>query len=186
VPHRIAIDIDSTLHPYWDQLREVVLRRHGIDLPYEEQHTWDIDALPEAGLRAAVRETHTEAYVSAAEPYPGAVDVIRGWHGDGHWIHVTSHRAAVAGRYTRAWLERIGLPFDDLHCSFDKVSRCVELGIGVLIDDSPDTLARAAREGIVPATLRHPWNAEACDREGWACAPDWPGLQRVLAPVLAR
>jgi hypothetical protein len=28
---RIGIDIDSTLHHYWEQLREVVQRRHGVD-----------------------------------------------------------------------------------------------------------------------------------------------------------
>ena len=34
---RIGIDIDSTLHHYWDHFSEVVLERHGIDLPYENQ-----------------------------------------------------------------------------------------------------------------------------------------------------
>ena len=36
---RIALDIDSTLHHYWDVLSEVSQRRFGIDLPYEEQLT---------------------------------------------------------------------------------------------------------------------------------------------------
>ena len=52
------------------------------------------------------------------------------------------------------------MPYDDLHCSFDKVTRCVELEIDVLIDDSPVNLARAREEGIVAATIIHPWNAE--------------------------
>jgi hypothetical protein len=33
VPQGTATDIDSTLHHYWDHLREVLLRRHGLDLP---------------------------------------------------------------------------------------------------------------------------------------------------------
>src|SRR3712207_7528471 len=52
----------------------------------------------------------------------------------GHWIHVTSHRAGPTRAATERWLERIGMPYDDLHCSYDKVTRCVELGIDVLID----------------------------------------------------
>ena len=32
---RFAIDIDSTLHPYWDQLAEIAKRRYGVDLPYD-------------------------------------------------------------------------------------------------------------------------------------------------------
>ena len=34
---RIAIDIDSTLHHYWDLLSAAARRRFGVDLPYEEQ-----------------------------------------------------------------------------------------------------------------------------------------------------
>ncbi len=37
---RIAVDVDSTLHPYWDQLAAVAERRFGVDLPHDEQLTW--------------------------------------------------------------------------------------------------------------------------------------------------
>jgi len=60
----------------------------------------------------------------------------------------------------------------------------VELGIDLLIDDSPVNLVRARDEGMLPVTLRHPWNAELCESEGIVCADDWPGLAAVLAPVL--
>ena len=39
-------------------------------------------------------------------------------------------------------------------------------------------LGKAHERGIVPATIRHPWNAEACGRDGYVCADDWPGLGR--------
>ena len=41
----IAIDIDSTLHHYWDQLSDAARRRFGITLPYDEQLTWGITLL---------------------------------------------------------------------------------------------------------------------------------------------
>ena len=47
------------------------------------------------------------------------------WHEGGHWIHITSHRAERCHPATRQWLAAIGLRHDDLHCSYDKVSRCV-------------------------------------------------------------
>jgi uncharacterized protein len=178
---RLAIDIDSTLHDYWSQLSEVVARRHGIALPYEEQDTWEITALEPENLRACVEETHGEAYVLAAEPYPGAVAAVRRWKAAGHYIHVTSHRARAAHAATARWLERIELPYDDLHCSYDKVSRCVELGIDVLIDDSPVNLLRAAEVGITPATILHPWNRELCRERGFLCARTWPELERGIA-----
>src|SRR5258708_1806868 len=42
---RIAIDIDSTLHHYWDTLAAVAKKRFGVDLPYELQTVWEIDSL---------------------------------------------------------------------------------------------------------------------------------------------
>jgi uncharacterized HAD superfamily protein len=181
---RIAIDIDSTLHPYWDQLAAVAKRRFGVELPYDEQVVWEISRLRPEQLRCCVEETHREALVLAAEPYPGAVEAVRAWHEQGHFIHITSHRAVTAHDATARWLEQIGLPYDDLHCSSDKVTRCTELGIDVLIDDSPENLVRAADAGITVATIAHPWNQDVCEDEDVVCAPDWPTLVRRLEPVL--
>jgi len=170
---RLAIDIDSTLHPYWDQLAEVAHRRFNVELPYETQHTWDIDRLDAEQLQVCVDETHRPEKVLAAEPYPGAVETISSWHERGHFIHITSHRAADAHPHTEEWLHAIGLPFDELYCSNDKIARCIELEIDVLIDDSPITLQRALEAGITAATLEHPWNRGL---DGVIIAPDWATL----------
>ena len=150
---KIAIDIDSTLHHYWDVLAGAARRRFGVELAYEHQVTWAIDQLKPEQLKACIAETHAPEAVLNAEPYPGAVDVVRRWHEAGHWIHVTSHRDTAAHEATAQWLDRIGLPYDDLHCSFDKITRCVELEIDVLVDDSPVNLAAAREAGIVAATM---------------------------------
>ena len=129
---RIAIDIDSTLHHYWNLLEEVAQRRFGVAIPYAEQVVWEIDRLKPEQLSAAVRETHSERLILESEPYPGAVAAVRRWHEAGHFIHITSHRAGDAHEATAQWLERIGLPYDELYCSYDKVSRCEEIGIDLL------------------------------------------------------
>src|SRR4051812_29207250 len=90
---RIAIDIDSTLHHYWDLFRSIVHERFGVDLAYEDQTGWGITRIPEDHLRTAVRETHSDENIAAGEPYPDAVETVREWHEAGHWIHITSHRA---------------------------------------------------------------------------------------------
>jgi uncharacterized protein len=182
---RIAVDIDSTLHHYWDQLAAIAKKRFGVDLPYETQLTWEISLLRPEQARACVAESHTAPHVLAAEPYPGAVETIRNWHEAGHFIHITSHRSIEAQEATASWLEQIGLPYDELYCSFDKVSRCIELEIDVLIDDSPQTLLQAAEAGITGATIVHPWNRDLCEEEDILCAPDWPTLAERLEPVLA-
>ncbi len=117
-------------------------------------------------LIACVEESHRTRTSSPAEPYPGAVETVKAWSEQGHWIHITSHRHERARPATAEWLERIGMPYDDLHCSFDKVPRCRELGVHVLVDDSPVNLRRASEEGIVAATIIHPWNEELVERRG--------------------
>jgi uncharacterized protein len=181
---KIALDIDSTLHPYWDLLQRVVRERYGVELPYEEQRDWGITALERDAVIHCVEETHTDENILAGVPYEGAVETVQAWHAEGHWIHVTSHRRPQTAAATTRWLERIGLPVDDLHCSFDKVSRCVDLGIDVLVDDSPVNIARAREAGIVAATIIHPWNADLVGRDGVIGARDWKGLKAELDPVL--
>ncbi len=182
---RIALDIDSTLHHYWDLLSDLSQRRYGVPLDYDAQTTWSITAIEQEQLWALVQETHSEEHVLAAEPYPDAVETVRAWHEQGHWIHVTSHRSETAHAVTERWLERIGMPYDDLHCSYDKVTRCVELAIDVLVDDSPVNLLRARDEGIIGATIIHPWNAELVDSDGIVGARDWRELRERLDPLLA-
>jgi uncharacterized HAD superfamily protein len=181
---RLAIDIDSTLHHYWDRLSDAALRRFGIDLPYEEQLDWGITRLRHDQLHLCIQETHCEKAILAGEPYPDAVAIVIGWHDAGHYIHVTSHRDPEAYDPTARWLEQIGLRYDDLHCAHDKVGRCVELGIELLIDDSPVNLARAIEHGILVATIAHPWNRDLCEEEDVICARDWPALARKLDPLL--
>jgi uncharacterized HAD superfamily protein len=180
---RIAIDIDSTLHHYWDQFEAAAKRRFGVELPYEEQ-LWHIDRLRPEQVKACVEETHSEAQILAAEPYPDAVGTIRAWKEAGHFIHVTSHRDTAARDATERWLGQIGLPYDELYCSFDKVSHCRAIGIELLIDDSPVNLEAAVDAGIRGATLSHPWNHDICEEEDIVCAPDWKGLAQALEPLL--
>jgi uncharacterized HAD superfamily protein len=181
---RLAIDVDSTLHHYWDVLSEVSRRRFGIELPYEEQFTWGITRLRPDQLELCIEETHSDRAILAGSPYPDAVETVRGWGEQGHFIHITSHRSTACAPATAQWLESLGLPFDDLCCSYDKVSRCAELEIDLLIDDSPLNIGAALERGISAATILHPWNAELCEVEDVIGAHDWAELSRLLAPVL--
>lgn len=182
---RIAIDIDSTLHHYWDVLSAVSRRRFGIELPYEEQFSWGITRLRPEQLALCIAESHSDEHILAGRPYPGAVETVREWHRRGHCIHVCSHRPGDRHAATRAWLADIGLPFADLHCSSDKVARCAELEVDLLIDDCPQNIAAALEHGIRAATIVHPWNRDVCEEEDILGACDWQELARLLEPLLS-
>jgi uncharacterized HAD superfamily protein len=183
---RIAIDIDSTLHHYWDLLSDAARRRFGIDLPYEEQLDWGITRLRHDQLHLCIQETHCDAAILGGKPYPHAVETVTKWREAGHYIHITSHRDPHTYDATARWLAQIGLPYDDLHTSHDKVGRCRQLGIELLIDDSPENLARAMDHGLIVATISHPWNRDLCEEEDVICADDWRGLATRLDPLLRR
>jgi uncharacterized protein len=182
---RIAIDIDSTLHHYWDLVAASAKRRFGVDLPYEDQVTWGVSRLRREQMRAVVADTHAEAAILDAVPYPGAVETVNAWADAGHFIHITSHRAEGCHAATERWLDAIGLRHDELYCSYDKIARAVEIGIDVLIDDSPLNLEAAIEHDIRAATIAHPWNRDVCEEEDVVCAPDWPALAKALEPVLS-
>jgi len=183
---RIAIDIDSTLHHYWNLLSEAARRRFGIDLPYEEQFDWGITRLRPHQLHLCIQETHCDEAILAGVPYPNAVETVSRWRADGHYIHITSHRDPHTYDATARWLEQIGLPYDDLHTSHDKVGRALELGIELLVDDSPENLLRAIEGGILTATISHPWNRDLCEEEDVICGADWAELAVKLDPLLRR
>jgi hypothetical protein len=183
---RIAIDIDSTLHHYWDVLSDAARRRFGIELPYEEQFDWGITRLRPEQLECCIDETHGEQVILAGRPYPGAVEAVNAWAAAGHFIHITSHRQVAAHTATERWLNDIGLRFDELYCSFDKVTKCCEIGIDLLVDDSPHNIQKALENGIAAATIVHPWNADVCETEDIVCAADWPALAVKLQPLLAQ
>jgi len=184
-PMKIAIDIDSTLHHYWDVLSDAARERFGIELPYEEQYQWGITRLKDEQFKCVVDATHCEAAILAGRPYPGAVEAVNRWADGGHFIHVTSHRSEHCQPATAQWLKDIGLRFDELYCSHDKVERCVEIGIDLLIDDSPQNIAVAVERGITVATITHPWNEDVVAEEGVIAAVDWPTLARELEASLA-
>jgi FMN phosphatase YigB (HAD superfamily) len=182
---RIAVDIDSTLHDYWDVLSEISVRRFGVELPYEEQLTWGLTRLRPEQLALCVKESYSEERILASVPYPGAVEAVRAWREQGHSVYVASNREADCREATAAWLQAIGLPFEDLLCSSRKLERCVELGVELLIDDSPMIITGALEQGILAATIKHPWNEEICEEEDVIGARDWHELASLLAPVLA-
>ncbi len=182
---RIALDIDSTLHHYWDLLEQIAMDEFGVAIPYADQADWGITALDKDQLVECIRQSHSDENIAGSAPYEGAVAAVNRWHAAGHWIHVTSHRREACAPATERWLSESGFRYDDLHCSFDKITRCVELDVDVLVDDSPVNLRGACEHGILGATILHPWNEQIVSEGGVVAAPAWADLEAGINQALA-
>lgn len=178
----VAIDVDSTLHDYWEQFRVAALELHGVHLPYEEQTDWGVQVLSRPQVAEVIEHTHRDEQVSAGVPYSGAADVINAWRRDGHTILITTHRRPDAHDITAQWLTDHGFGFDLLRCGYQKVDHCQEIGADVLIDDSPINIRDAIGVGITAATIAHPWNRGlADDLPAIVYGDDWADLAKQLA-----
>ncbi|RMH01271.1 MAG: HAD family hydrolase [Planctomycetota bacterium] len=78
-------------------------------------------------------------------PYPGALEVIRGWRRAGLWVAVVSHAGPAA---IEADVRRVGLEADEVLGVRDKGPAFLELrlrhGRGVVLGDHPADLRAAA------------------------------------------
>ena len=182
---RITIDIDSTLHHYWPIFAELISERFGVSPVYEEQVEWGVTGLRRDQVKEVVRQTHADERILACDPYPGAVEVVTNWRRRGHYIQVASHRAPTAARATRTWLRKIGLEYNELHLSYDKVTHAVATGSGLLIDDSPVVLRSALDRGMCAAAIVHPWNRSMVQAGEVVGGRDWSELGAKLEPLLA-
>ena len=122
----------------------------------------------------------------AAEPYPGAVEAVRAWHEAGHFIHITSHRAdGVARRHRALAAQHRPARTTSSTAPTTRSPAAEEIGIDVLIDDSPVNLERALDAGITAATLLHPGTASCARPRTSSAGATGTSWRANLAPVLA-
>ncbi len=153
---KIIVDIDNTL---WD-LSPVLwerLKRFNPQVPPPAQwRDWDFweGIVSSRDLYRALREVHSEQDLYA--PYPDSRWFLSSLKERGFQVTIASHREKGTLGPTVRWLNKHALVFDEVHLSNDK-SVLFDHHFAI-IDDSPVTLDRAKKFGIVRAGLRNPWN----------------------------
>ncbi len=153
---KIIIDIDNTL---WDLAP--ILYRHlkevAPSIPEPASwRKWDFweGFMPEMTLYKVIRDIHlTQDHFGV---YPDARQFLSALRGRGFYIIIASHREKSTIHAARQWLAKYELPYDEVHLSFDKSVLFPDAW--AVVDDSPVTLDKAMRAGIVRAGLRNPWN----------------------------
>jgi hypothetical protein len=156
---RIIVDIDNTLWNLapvlWEHLKVYSPKMP----PPPEWNYWDFleEYVTIEELLQVLKHIHMQQ--DKYPPYPDSKQFLEALKKRGFYIVIASHRGRNTLAPTVKWLEENGLLFDEVHLSRDK-SVLFEKSWAI-IDDSPHTLDKAARAGIIRAGLLNPWNANS-------------------------
>lgn len=153
---KIIVDIDNTL---WDLAP--VLYEHiravapSIPLP-KDWYKWDFwkGYISEKAVYSMLREIHMQQDQFGV--YPDAGRFLANLRQKGFYIIIASHREKGTINPTEEWLKKHQLTFDEVHLSHDK--SVLFNDCWAVVDDSPSTLDKAEKAGIVRVGLRNPWN----------------------------
>jgi hypothetical protein len=153
---RIIVDIDNTLWAFAPVLYECLKEISPSILPMDMWGAWkfwekDMDTRT---FYRVLKSIHMRQEEFA--PYADADQFLISLKERGFRILIASHREEEAYGPTVRWLKKYGLVFDEVHIVNDK-SELFDKAFGI-VDDSPVTLAKAAKAGIVTTGLLFPWN----------------------------
>ncbi len=153
---KIIVDIDNTLWDLAPVLYERLLEASPGFPHHSQWRTWSFwkGLIPAEQLYGIIRDVHMEQ--DTFEPYGQSRSFLEQLHRKGFQIIIASHREKETFTSTRRWLWKHGLPFDDIHLSYDKTVLFDDCW--AVVDDSPVTLEKARQAGIVRAGLKNPWN----------------------------
>jgi len=152
----VIVDIDNTLWDLASVLYERMRKVNPALTPPSEWHEFDLwkRYVSPRVFFSIIRDIHMDQGMFT--PYPDAGPFLASLKEIGFHIVIASHRVKEALDATVRWLLTHNLVFDEIHLSYDKTvlfDRCW----GV-VDDSPLTLYKAKKAGIVAAGLEMPWN----------------------------
>lgn len=181
---RIAFDLDSTIYPILDA---IALVPGGERVSAAACQTWEsLPELCERDLGEVLNDAMQLEIATRVGAYPGAVETIAELAAGGVTIEVMTARDAALAEVTSEYLHAHGIAYDRLSISFDidKVALCKQREIGVIVEDSPYTIAAAHGAGLSVYGLAHSYNRNVAAALGIELAPDWARLRDQLRAAL--
>jgi phosphoglycolate phosphatase-like HAD superfamily hydrolase len=198
---QVAVDLDSTLFPIDRAMREL-----GVDVPDTEKDAWGDDGDPVGDaivqLKGRPELMHGKELTSEqeGEKIQLLIEYFEQLHGDpdlmkragvfeygpqmleemrrqGITVHIVTHRSPESLDETEAWLDSMGVEYDDIICNHshevDKIQYCTDRGIPVILDDKPKTIIDAEAAGVEAVSLAWPYSAKALEEAGGDQAQCW-------------
>lgn len=187
----LGVDVDSTVWDLTAWVCEAVLDVTGERLDPEMITSWThvLDAYGEGAAMEVYERALAPQRVREREPYPGAAEVLRRLQEEwGLGLHFITHNwdPEAMEPHLEPWLkEHFGPDLDLTVTTQDKLGILRALGAFGMVDDRPQTIARAAEAGLWAATKIQPWNrslvAENPDVHGFESWYEVPDLLPLLS-----
>lgn len=118
--------------------------------------------------------------------FDGAKQGVDHLHDAGVEIHIVTHREPQAAPDTIAFLLEQGIRYHAFICDPDisKAQYCIDNGIDVLIDDSPEVLEDATSKGLRCFSLEFHYNRDVIAEHGVTSAAHWNDLTPLIAEAV--
>jgi len=153
---KIIVDIDNTLWDFASVFYERIKKVKPDFVPPTGWHTFDFwkAYLTPKEFYGIIRDIHMDQ--EKFPPYPQAEHFLFMLKESGFHVIIASHREKGTFDVAERWLKQNNLIFDELHISHDKTVLFDDCS--AIVDDSPITLKKAVKAGIIGVGLKMPWN----------------------------
>lgn len=177
---RVLLDLDGVVADIWEPWFSRYNAKTGDDLTVEKTLAWDVPAAKDhKALFAVLSEP---GFYRDLQPFPGAVEAVRGLVDAGDEVYVLSAAPSVSSWSEKAWWCERYLPFiPQKHIILTHAKALVKGD--VLLDDGPHNLAayRAAWPQALLATVFYPYNEVEALRHANAVVGTWKDMPAAWA-----
>jgi len=153
---KIIVDIDNTLWDFAPVLYERMKEVNPDIITFIDWSKFDFwkSYMSARTFYSIIKSIHIdqERFI----PFPDAQLFLTSLKEMNTHIIIASHREKGTLDATVKWLKKNDLIFDEIHLSYDKTVLFTDCR--AVVDDSPFTLEKAARAGIIATGLKMPWN----------------------------
>lgn len=163
----IAIDIDDTLTNSFQYFQPFVAEFFDADPAWLQAQNISYGNLPEAwkSREQEFCKTYYDRIVVNTTFKPDAADAVRTLRAMGHKVFIITARTTLfytdPYKTTQEELEKGGIAYDKLICTFDKADACLQENISLLIDDMPHNCTAVREQGIASLLFTSPANQSA-------------------------
>jgi uncharacterized HAD superfamily protein len=179
---KIMLDLDATLYPLMTAMNRFP---GGEKCLIENCHSWDqlTDLCGgEQQMFTLFQQAMKIETMRSVGLFPGAIAATNNLRKHGFEIHLVTHRHPDYSQDTFDYLNEQNLAFDHFVCDYqvDKLNYCKQQQIHLLVDDHPQLLQEASKQGLTAMTLLWPYNKTAVNNHQISHGSDWLELVKAI------